>query len=350
VKNGSLPVVLQYIAANHHTPDAFNALLDFENGYQPLLNAVLYDHGPIVKALLAVPGINIAIEIDGLNLLMLAAVMNKASCIPVLCARFAVDTPDKHGKTPLMRAIAAGHVNAAKALLSNGACITIKDLQGRTAIAHADSRSPADMKIAISEALESRFLPALKNGDLELVNEYIAVFQGDISRFHGEGDTSPLFTAVTSGHTDIVSALANIPGMDLTNRYRSSTLLHAAALYGYAEITSFLLRHGCSVDERDDFGNTPLIVAAKYEHPAVIKVLLEEGRANAKMLNKNGKDALYYAVKHEDHSSETGSESSLLLARACSLKRVNFNLFRYVADDANAANVPPRKIGLANNT
>ena len=56
-----------------------------------------------------------------------------------------------------------------------------------------------------------------------------------------------------------------------------STLLHAAAGGGQAELTVMLIQRSCDVNARDENGCTPLLVAALMGHTAVVIELLKAG-------------------------------------------------------------------------
>ena len=55
-----------------------------------------------------------------------------------------------------------------------------------------------------------------------------------------------------------------------------------------------LLSSGCPVDGRDQFGNTPLIVACQNGHARIAKALLRSG-ANIHAFNRSGNTSLHYA-------------------------------------------------------
>ena len=51
------------------------------------------------------------------------------------------------------------------------------------------------------------------------------------------------------------------------------TALMVAARYGHLEVVKVLLAKGADVNAKDNAGNTALMVAAKYGHPEVVKIL-----------------------------------------------------------------------------
>ena len=56
-----------------------------------------------------------------------------------------------------------------------------------------------------------------------------------------------------------------------------------------------LLKSGCPVDGRDQFGNTPLIIACQNSHARLVKALLRHGAA-VDAANRSGNTGLHYAV------------------------------------------------------
>lgn len=56
-----------------------------------------------------------------------------------------------------------------------------------------------------------------------------------------------------------------------------------------------LLKAGCPVDGRDQFGNTPLIIACQNGHARLVKALLRHG-ASVDAANRSGNTGLHYAV------------------------------------------------------
>ena len=78
------------------------------------------------------------------------------------------------------------------------------------------------------------------------------------------------------------------------------TPLHAAAMYGRAQIAEVLIRAGADIDvncELDPcYSGTPLHVAAFFGHVDVVRVLLAHG-ANAALLDDHGETPLQCAIE-----------------------------------------------------
>ncbi|KFV43388.1 Ankyrin repeat and SOCS box protein 3 [Gavia stellata] len=90
--------------------------------------------------------------------------------------------------------------------------------------------------------------------------------------------TTALFLAVENGHADIVKILlqhgANVKGPHSWSGWNS---LHQASFQGRTEIMKILLEEGASKECKDDFGITPLFVAAQYGKLESLRLLVSHG-------------------------------------------------------------------------
>lgn len=180
---------------------------------------------------------------DGRSLLHFAAACGRADVIGALSASAdgsapapilpLLDALDDGGMTPLQSAVAAGHVAAARALLSAGARVDARSSAGRTALHYTKGRT---------EVL-ALLLPACRDRDVSPSDDL--------------GHT-PLHRAAAQGHLPAVSALvaagASLDAVDKTGR----TPLHAACEEAREDVATALIAAGASAEAVDRDNATPL--------------------------------------------------------------------------------------------
>lgn len=94
----------------------------------------------------------------------------------------------------------------------------------------------------------------------------------------------PLFIAIEKNNAAVVRVILEQSNVDInsichSNQFSFSGKLvcHYAAKYADDEIVSMLIAHGASFDDRDAFGNTPVIYAAENPNEKVLQKFLDLG-------------------------------------------------------------------------
>jgi hypothetical protein len=77
------------------------------------------------------------------------------------------------------------------------------------------------------------------------------------------------------------------------------TMLHLAAMLGFAQLTETLIELGCDVDMTDKNGYTALHYSAWYNHARVVQVLLDKGAADPEISNRWNKKPLHLTTSHD---------------------------------------------------
>jgi uncharacterized protein len=118
-----------------------------------------------------------------------------------------------------------------------------------------------------------------------------ASVQVEVRTAQGE---SPLMMAALKGRLELARRLierkaeVNKPGW--TPLHYAATNADGASL----AVTRLLLEHHAYIDAESPNGSTPLMMAAHYGHPSVVKLLLEEG-ADPMLKNQQGLTAIDFA-------------------------------------------------------
>ncbi|KAL8955194.1 MAG: hypothetical protein Q9183_006751, partial [Haloplaca sp. 2 TL-2023] len=109
-------------------------------------------------------------------------------------------------------------------------------------------------------------------------------------------DNTPIALAKTHVHTRIVKLLLDHGVPDGGDGFMCSAL-RGATRHGHTASVELLLDYGIDVDSSGDFGETALSIAAHYDYPAIVKLLLAY-RANVEVMDRNGYTPLVEALRN----------------------------------------------------
>ena len=144
-----------------------------------------------------------------------------------------------------------------------------------------------------NEKSEHALTLALREGSLKVADFLLTQPNVDVEARNPQGE-SPLMIAALKGHLAQAKRLierraeVNKPGW---------TPLHYAASNeapGSVAMVRLLLEHHAYIDAESPNRTTPLMMAAHYGNPAVVKLLLEEG-ADSSVKNEKGLTAIDFA-------------------------------------------------------
>ncbi|WP_338976824.1 MULTISPECIES: ankyrin repeat domain-containing protein [unclassified Wolbachia] len=203
-----------------------------------------------------------------------------------------VNTKDMNGLTPLYWAAKIGHKEVVNALIKAGAGVNIN---------------------AKSKKEQTSLHRAAETGHTGAINALLAK-GADIDAIDDNGET-PLRLAIKNGHTKAVNALLeaeefNINTSDGLWNY-GWALLHWVIANDHKKIVEVLIASKASVNTKSENGWTPLHLAAENGHTDAVNALLA-AEADVNLQNARGKTPLHWATVN----GHTDTVNALLAAEA----------------------------------
>jgi ankyrin repeat protein len=240
-----------------------------------------------------------------------------------------VDTKDEIGWTPLYWAASTAEEEVAEFLIGKGADIDVRTNNDRTPLQQAATAGAAKLtSLLISKGADSNArdegngtpLHSAAAGGHKNVVELLITNGAEVNAKDKSGDT-PLHKAAIAGHGDVVEVLLakgadvniknrrGLTALDwamrrdhtelvellLVNESAASAALVSATQSGDQKSVAYLLDRGADVNYQDDFGLSPLHVAASTQDSNCVSLLLKRG-AKVNVRDKAGRTPLHYAV------------------------------------------------------
>ncbi|XP_043910993.1 ankyrin repeat and SOCS box protein 3 [Protopterus annectens] len=181
-----------------------------------------------------------------------------------------------------------GNVKLLRRLIKQGRRVNVADNRGWMPIHEAASRNTVGCLKLLIQAAPSRsyinaksfegetplFLAA-RNGALKSAE---VLLKAGADPNESADEETALFVAVEKGHTDVAKLLlrhgANINGPHSKCGWNT---LHQAAFQGNVLVLQLLLEKGADHESKDDFGITPLFIAAQYGKVESLRILIANG-------------------------------------------------------------------------
>ena len=183
-----------------------------------------------------------------------------------------IDSRGNDGTTPLMLAAAKGDEKTVDLLLSKGADPHLKNFIGRNLLhAAAEGGNISIVKSMLSRGIdidskddEFSFTPLHKGLDVDSRGETLGL--------------TPLMVAIKSDKLEAAKYLLEKGANEsLKTTLRKIPILSIASTVGSVAAIEMLLSRGCSIDSRDDGGETPLMHAARCGNTETVEYLLAQG-------------------------------------------------------------------------
>ncbi|XP_063300035.1 ankyrin repeat and SOCS box protein 3 isoform X1 [Pelobates fuscus] len=201
-----------------------------------------------------------------------------------------------------------GDIKSLKKLIKKGYSVDVSDNRGWMPIHEAaSSNSSRCLQLLINSAPSSSYIKsktfegetalhlAAKSGSVSCTQLLLQV-GAEMNDVTNE-EITPLFLAVESGHKDVVKLLikhkANINGPHSCSGWNP---LHQASLMERTDIMQILLESGVDKECEDDFGITPVFIAAQYGKYDSLSVLILHG-ANVNCQAKDKATPLFIAAQ-----------------------------------------------------
>lgn len=241
-----------------------------------------------------------------------------------------VDERDKSELTPLMLAVANSHFEVVRILLAQGADIKATNKVGTTVLMYAAGGDEPKATAAICQLLlekhsgninaqnnigHTALMSAATNGNDQVAALLLLKGANAMTR-DKDGKTaldhSNAVAFALENQTEEQRNLRRKLGKLLFKTNVQAVALHDAAKAGDVDRVKAVLTKGVGVDERNELGRTPLMIAATQGHLEVVRLLLTKG-ADAKMFSNDGTSVLMSAsFFRKKHESATANMALLL--------------------------------------
>ncbi|KAL8144992.1 protein VAPYRIN-LIKE-like [Apium graveolens] len=229
----------------------------------------------------------------GWNELHVAAANNRTDEISKLISNKEggpLDCKDKKGRTPLYLAANEGYEECVTVLVRAGANVDARTIDGRTALYKAlTNGNRRMMELLIHAGADPTITPADRGGrsPLELARER---GQKEVVELLERGEA--VLNASRSGHVKLIELLLETDAnVNYCDQY-GLTPLHVAAIKGHKDVAMLLVEFGSELDSQDVDGYTPLHLAVESGDKDMVEVLLNRG-ADVNIITRKGATPLY---------------------------------------------------------
>lgn len=217
-----------------------------------------------------------------------------------------INTLDNNHETPLMWAATMGKGKTVNLLLQAGADINIPDKNGHSVLMRSNKTTisiPSDIKINTSlidnYGLTTLHWAAMHN-DVPLIKSLLHQGMCPNTPAQQKGET-PLMRAAIQGANQAIKVLLEVgANLQLKDANGNTALMWAISSEDFPKTVKLLLKNNAQIDEKNNEGITPLMIASERGLIKSVKVLLENG-ADPNLLDNQGKSAFAWAIDGKHH-------------------------------------------------
>lgn len=243
----------------------------------------------------------------------------RLSCLQLLLENGAnVNCQDDQGSTPLHRAAAHDCSESIKTLLVNGACPYIQDALGNTALHEATTYQHIEIIKMLAEVktCSKSFCPCKLTRPSKLLIESLDD-ESDIDyspKFQSESCSPPNTRSLEICNRFFENATHGNLSIEEKSEIEYCTSLHDAIAIGDDDCIHSLLEQGKDINETDQFGNSPLHLAAQRGDLQLLIMLVENGaEVNCKNNNDETPRSLCIDQRCADYLHCHDKDSNMLI-------------------------------------
>ena len=250
----------------------------------------------VAAALETVPGATSVRDTNGETLLHVSARLGRPDIVKMMVSASAdINAVDGGGFTAHHYAVVSGNTQIADFLRQNGAEPSVFDAACRGLATRIRELVAADPRL--SNARDARGQTPLHHARDAETAEFLMQSGADVNARDVDGFT-PLHAATWQRNVSVTAALLACSA-DVRARYLEGNepLHEAVKVRNNGSVVMLLLQNGADVNAQDDYGVTPLHVAAEKGHLGMVSLLLSHG-ASPGARNEFGETPLHLAREH----------------------------------------------------
>ncbi len=201
-----------------------------------------------------------------------------------------IDAKTKMGTTPLISAVAAGHIETLRLLLRGKANPKIANWYGTALHCAAEAGQCESIRVLLDSGIAVNCRDPFERTSLHcgvdmgrLAVAELLLDRGADPNARDEDGRTPVYDAVELDHAQPLLPLLLAHVVDVNKKLEGATMLHYAAGRGYVKKVNMLLANGANIECKVNGGFTPLHCATLENQKETVGTLLRHGaKVNSK--------------------------------------------------------------------